>query len=142
MTFHGWQQGPSMSFSSRASPSWSSGPASEGRKVPIRASIRSTPPGSGSWEDLALLIRQRVDHLVLFGEAAGKMMQALAAIIPNGRPFTLTRCDNLFQAVRAAAEIVEPGDVVLMSPGGTSFDEFQDFEQRGEYFKQWVNALS
>jgi UDP-N-acetylmuramoylalanine--D-glutamate ligase len=94
------------------------------------------------WEDLALLIRQRVDHLVLFGEAAGKMMQALAAIIPNGRPFTLTRCDNLFQAVLAASELVEPGDVVLMSPGGTSFDEFQDFEQRGEYFKQWVKALS
>jgi UDP-N-acetylmuramoylalanine--D-glutamate ligase len=34
-----------------------------------------------------------------------------------------------------------PGDVVLLAPGGTSFDEFVDFEDRGNKFKEWVNAL-
>jgi UDP-N-acetylmuramoylalanine--D-glutamate ligase len=37
--------------------------------------------------------------------------------------------------------LVEPGDVVLLSPGGTSFDEFTDFEERGICFKQLVMSL-
>ena len=39
------------------------------------------------------------------------------------------------------AELAEPGDVVLLAPGGTSFDEFSDYEARGRRFKQLVNDL-
>jgi UDP-N-acetylmuramoylalanine--D-glutamate ligase len=53
----------------------------------------------------------------------------------------VTRCDGLEQAVQAAAGLVEPGDVVLLSPGGTSFDEFIDFEERGACFAHWVKQL-
>jgi UDP-N-acetylmuramoylalanine--D-glutamate ligase len=34
------------------------------------------------------------------------------------------------------------GDIVLLSPGGTSFDEFRDFEERGEAYRKWVSELS
>jgi UDP-N-acetylmuramoylalanine--D-glutamate ligase len=94
------------------------------------------------WEDLADLIHQRVDHIILFGEAAHKIMQAIGQFVPGRRPFTLSVYPGLQQAVQAAAEVAEPGDVVLLSPGGTSYDEFQDFEERGERFRQWVQQLS
>jgi UDP-N-acetylmuramoylalanine--D-glutamate ligase len=48
----------------------------------------------------------------------------------------------LHEAVLKAAEVAESGDVVLLSPGGTSFDEFKDFAERGERFRKWVQELS
>jgi UDP-N-acetylmuramoylalanine--D-glutamate ligase len=93
------------------------------------------------WEDFARLVRQRVDHLVVFGEAAGIIRAALDKVSGGERPFTLQQCSGLRQAVQAAAQIVQPGDVVLLSPGGTSFDEFRDFEERGEEYTQWVLEL-
>jgi UDP-N-acetylmuramoylalanine--D-glutamate ligase len=53
----------------------------------------------------------------------------------------VTLCGNLEQAVAAAARVVKPGDVVLLAPGGTSFDEFKDFEERGECFRRLVMQL-
>jgi UDP-N-acetylmuramoylalanine--D-glutamate ligase len=103
------------------------------------------------WEDFARLVHQRVDHLVVFGEAADLIEQACRRVSVElqsqpgfrlpAKPLTITRCPNLFQAVRAAADLVSPGDVVLLSPGGTSFDEFRDFEERGKCFAHWVNEL-
>jgi UDP-N-acetylmuramoylalanine--D-glutamate ligase len=51
-------------------------------------------------------------------------------------------CAGLREAVNQAAQIAQSGDVVLLSPGGTSFDEFIDFAERGERFCQWVMELS
>jgi len=93
------------------------------------------------WDDLAALVRQRVDHVVLFGEAADKIAAAIGK--PGfGRPYSLARCAGLQEAVLAAAAVVEAGDVVLLSPGGTSYDQFRDFEERGESYRLWVNQLS
>jgi UDP-N-acetylmuramoylalanine--D-glutamate ligase len=94
------------------------------------------------WNELADLIHARVDHLILFGEAAGKITAVVGNSKPSARPYTLETCINLEQAVKVAARVVEPGDIVLLSPGGTSFDEFRDFEERGEAFKRWVLNLS
>jgi UDP-N-acetylmuramoylalanine--D-glutamate ligase len=94
------------------------------------------------WEDFAALVRQRVDHLIVFGEATEKIIRAFDAAPETGMTAaSLTRCKGLHEAVQAAANIVEPGDVVLLSPGGTSFDEFKDFEERGKCFAHWVNEL-
>jgi UDP-N-acetylmuramoylalanine--D-glutamate ligase len=93
------------------------------------------------WDTFAALVRQRVDHLVLFGEAAEKIRSAVGAQQPGSRPYTLSVCARLKEAVLAAAAVVEPGDVVLLSPGGTSYDEFKDFEERGEVFRQCVQTL-
>ena len=52
-----------------------------------------------------------------------------------------TEVERLKDAVRAAAEKCRPGDVVLLSPGGTSYDAFVNFEERGDRFTEWVKAL-
>lgn len=101
------------------------------------------------WDSLIEVLRQKVDHLILFGELAGKVANELEAHLgrrvptsqPGQRPFSITRVSGLQEAVYTAAQVVEPGYVVLLSPGGTSFDEFRDFEGRGEAYRKWVMEL-
>jgi UDP-N-acetylmuramoylalanine--D-glutamate ligase len=95
------------------------------------------------WDEFAARVLERVDHLILFGEASRVILEAISALGRNsdGRSVIIKECSGLKEAVRAAANLVEPGEVVLLSPGGTSFDEFRDFEERGEAFKQWVMDL-
>ena len=94
------------------------------------------------WESLVALIHQKVDHLVLFGEAGDLIRNIIGEEDPTRRPYTLDQCSGLEEAVKTAAKRVEAGDVILLSPGGTSFDEFIDFEDRGRHYQQWVNELS
>lgn len=90
------------------------------------------------WQELVQEAAKRVNHVVLFGEA-GPMLQKLFESGAPGVPQTL--CADLESAVDAAARVAPKGSVVLLSPGGTSFDEFVDFEARGERFKELVEAL-
>jgi UDP-N-acetylmuramoylalanine--D-glutamate ligase len=94
------------------------------------------------WEQLAMLVHERVDHVVLFGEAAAKIEKALGGDKVTERPYSQERVATLHEAVTEAERVAEPGDVVLLSPGGTSFDEFKDFEERGEKYRLWVQELS
>ena len=93
------------------------------------------------WDGLARLIHERVDHVVVFGEA-GEMIQKTVTSVGGGRGVDIRRAQTLKEAVTLAAEAASAGDVVLLSPGGTSFDEFRDFEERGEAFRKWVSELS
>lgn len=108
------------------------------------------------WDDLAALINKRVDHVVIFGEASGLIYRSIQEAIshkeqPVSPPFaglgirqspTIQVVDGLEEAVQVAAESVQPGDVVLLAPGGTSFDAFIDFEERGKCFVQLVKDLT
>jgi UDP-N-acetylmuramoylalanine--D-glutamate ligase len=50
-------------------------------------------------------------------------------------------CGDLRTAVEAAAAVARPGDVVLLSPACASWDQYRDYEQRGEHFLELVNEL-
>ena len=58
-----------------------------------------------------------------------------------GKRLPVTECVELDNAVRAAARAAEPGEVVLLSPACASFDQFRDFEERGEAFRTAVETL-
>lgn len=92
------------------------------------------------WDTFASLVCERVKHLILFGEAAG-LISATLDRYKQESTITVTYCSGLKEAVKAAAMKVTNGDVVLLSPGGTSFDEFIDFEARGEAYRKWVMEL-
>lgn len=69
-----------------------------------------------------------------YGEDAAKIQSALGDLV--------TRVGTLEEALAAAVAMAEPGDTVLLSPACASFDQFRNFEHRGEVFRQWVEAWS
>jgi UDP-N-acetylmuramoylalanine--D-glutamate ligase len=69
------------------------------------------------------------------GEAAGLFEEILKPHMP------VKNCGKLDAAVREAAADARPGDIVLLSPACASFDQFEDFEDRGDQFKSLVGAL-
>ena len=77
------------------------------------------------------------DTAYLVGEAAEEIAQALGVA---GVPFT--HAGTLEKAVEQAAEAAAPGDVVLLSPACASFDQFRDFEARGDAFRTIVQGLA
>jgi UDP-N-acetylmuramoylalanine--D-glutamate ligase len=51
-------------------------------------------------------------------------------------------CEMLIEAVGVAAQAAKPGEVVLLSPACASFDQFRDYEARGDAFRAAVEALA
>jgi len=95
------------------------------------------------WDEAAALMLERCKHIVLFGEMAPLVRDALSRVAQatgpaTGRPPTVDVRVTLQDAVEAARHIAASGDVVLLSPGGTSYDAFKDFAQRGDTFREWV----
>jgi UDP-N-acetylmuramoylalanine--D-glutamate ligase len=84
-------------------------------------------------------IRERVRACYLIGATAERMARELAPVLEAG--VELHHCDGLEDAVRGAAAAAQPGEVVLLSPACASFDAFDDFEQRGDRFRELVGRL-
>jgi UDP-N-acetylmuramoylalanine--D-glutamate ligase len=97
--------------------------------------VRLVLGGRGKGESFAPLgaaIGENVRGVYLIGEAA----EELADAIPRA-----TRAGDLATAVELAFRSAAPGDVVLLSPACASFDQFDDYEQRGEEFRRLVQNL-
>ena len=72
----------------------------------------------------------------LIGEAACSIAEALA-----GTGVELVRSGDLEHAVADASQRARPGETVLLAPACASFDQYRDFEERGEHFKALVRRL-
>jgi UDP-N-acetylmuramoylalanine--D-glutamate ligase len=92
-----------------------------------------------SFAPLADAVRDRCVACYLIGEAAQRMAEELEPAAAAG--VAITDCFTLERAVEAAAADAEPGETVLLSPACASFDAFEDFEARGDRFRELVEAL-
>ena len=86
----------------------------------------------GGFTGLRDVVVERCRACYLIGEAEERLAADLEGTVP------LHRCGNLESAMAAAAREAEPGDVVLLSPACASYDQYRDFEERGEHFRSLV----
>ncbi len=80
--------------------------------------------------------RGKVKGVLTLGQDAPTIEAAYAAVVP------VFPCGTLEAAVAKARELARPGDVVLLSPACASYDQFRNFEHRGDAFKSLVRGLS
>jgi UDP-N-acetylmuramoylalanine--D-glutamate ligase len=84
----------------------------------------------GGFEGLRDVVAARCRAAYLIGEAAGKLASDLNGTVP------LERCGDLPAALAAASRAARPGEVVLLSPACASYDQYADYEERGEHFRR------
>ena len=96
-------------------------------------------PKQESFEPLAAAVAERCVACYLIGEAAERMAGELAPAAEAG--VEISDQGSLERAVEAAAAVAHQGEVVLLSPACASFDAFGDFEERGDRFRELVEAL-
>jgi UDP-N-acetylmuramoylalanine--D-glutamate ligase len=98
--------------------------------------------GSEKDEPFAPLVEplaERAAACYLIGATTERMARELAPVAEAG--VHLYRCDGLEDAVRRAAGMAQPGEVVLLSPACASFDAFENYERRGDRFREIVGGL-
>ena len=81
---------------------------------------------------LRSLVRNKVKHLVLIGEASAKIRTALSGVTE------ISEADSMQEAVSTCRRLAQPGDTVLLAPACSSFDMFRDYEERGRIYKDAV----
>ncbi|MBI4411825.1 MAG: UDP-N-acetylmuramoyl-L-alanine--D-glutamate ligase [Deltaproteobacteria bacterium] len=86
----------------------------------------------GDYGPLIPLIRGKVKAVIVLGEAREKIARALEGVKPVHRTTTMK------EAVEKSFEIGSAGDVVLLSPACSSFDQYKNYAERGDDFKKWV----
>ncbi|MDP2854327.1 MAG: UDP-N-acetylmuramoyl-L-alanine--D-glutamate ligase [Smithellaceae bacterium] len=89
----------------------------------------------GNFDALQSLLPSKTKQVVLFGEARDSILPQLGNMAPMSKEPTLQA------AVEHAYRDALPGDIVLLSPGCASFDEFANYKERGNYFKEVVRKL-
>jgi UDP-N-acetylmuramoylalanine--D-glutamate ligase len=90
----------------------------------------------GDFTVLRTLVAERVRHLIVIGEAAAKLREALSDVVET------SGADTMEEAVLQASRRAKPGGIVLLAPACASFDMFENYEHRGRVFKKSVQQLA
>ena len=94
------------------------------------------------YEPLAKPIVQKVSSLILIGQTANKIYEAVKKEAEKeNKKINIYMCESLKQTVEIAKKVAKKGDVVLFSPASASFDMFKNFADRGNQFKNFVKEI-
>jgi UDP-N-acetylmuramoylalanine--D-glutamate ligase len=91
------------------------------------------------FDELGVEMARKAKAVILIGQTADKIAAAIRAAGPSETQVQIV--DSLADAVETARKKASPGDVVLMSPACASYDMFENFQQRGQIFRELVNAM-
>ena len=91
------------------------------------------------WEDMLRLALQKTRCIIAFGHFGEQITVQTRRL--GGKDAPVFCVPGLIEAVGLAAQKAQAGDVVLLSPGGTSYDAYRDFAERGAHFRQLVQGL-
>lgn len=128
-------EGVSFYNDSKATNVESASKAMEALEQPLVAIMGGTNKGS-DFRVLRPLVKSKVRHLVLLGEAKESLLDGLQGTAP------VSEAGGLEEAVRRAFIEALPGDAVLLAPACASFDMFRNYEERGRAFKDLVSQLT
>ncbi len=103
--------------------------------VPIVLILGGRDKGN-EYLELRTQIREKVHTVIAIGEAKEAIKSQLKDTVPN-----LTEAESMKEAVKKASKVAKRGEVVLLSPACSSFDMFDNYEQRGKVFKESVLEL-
>lgn len=106
----------------------------EGLAAPVSLILGGKDKG-GDYSPLADLVREKVAHLVLIGQASDRIEAALGALTHT------LRAGSMEEAVQLCRRLTPAAGTVLLSPGCSSFDMFRSYEHRGEVFTRAVLDL-
>lgn len=109
--------------------------ALESMKAPLIWIAGGVDKGN-DYEELCNVIEGKVKALICLGTDNAKLMAAFTNVVP-----LIIEVSSMAEAVQAAYRMGEKGDTVLLSPACASFDLFENYEDRGRQFKQWVREL-
>ena len=90
---------------------------------------------AGEFERMRDLVKEKTRGVITIGKAADRIAEALAGAV------TIVPAGDMQHAIDWAAKRAKQGDTVLLSPACASFDQYRNFEHRGEHFEQLVRAL-
>jgi len=89
----------------------------------------------GSFQELIPFVQKKVKKILAIGETAGRIQRELESFV------SVEIMETLDLAVKKAWQIATAGDTVLLSPGCSSYDQFKDYQERGDLFKHLVSEL-
>jgi len=89
----------------------------------------------GDFETIKPLLASKAKKVILFGEARDRIAKLIGKDMPE------LKKPNLREAIESAYKNAQSGDVILLSPGCASFDEFANYKERGNFFKDVVRTL-
>ena len=95
------------------------------------------------WDNWARRVNKRAKHVILFGQLTDLLSEYLAIGGTTGKlRTTQSKATNLAEAVEIASAMAVSGDIILLAPGGTSYDAYDDFAERGDHFRSLVKDIS